>query len=352
MSTYFLYYNILIFSAIFAFITEHISNKYIAVISKFFLFSIYFIPAILRYGIGTDYFSYVKIFANSYKTYMYEPGFFLINEFCNNYGLSAWWIFTISAFLTYFPLCFCIKREGYFIIHLFYVLLFCYFSSYNIVRQAIALPYLIIALQKFLDKEYKKVCILILVASCFHRSSLLAFIIFILAPLKMKPEARIALTFLIGICIKQSIMINILFVFMNTLGIRYASYLTDIYYSQRPSGTGLGILLNLVFPLYILCTTKKKTMGKEVAYANLSSLYIFMYLLASQVNIFTRMREVFLFIPICAASLKFNTKRKMLSAVFFMVVMFLFFNFAINIIRAKVNTPSAGINPYSSILSR
>ena len=64
MGTYFLYNSILIIAVSFAYLVEHEKTAKGRLFSRVVVFIALFLPSVLRYNTGTDYFSYVNIFEN------------------------------------------------------------------------------------------------------------------------------------------------------------------------------------------------------------------------------------------------------------------------------------------------
>lgn len=58
-----------------------------------------FMIAGMRYGIGTDYFSYVNLFRNASRKWdgILEPLYYLFNHLLNIMGLSEQWIFIVCS---------------------------------------------------------------------------------------------------------------------------------------------------------------------------------------------------------------------------------------------------------------
>src|SRR5690554_6268916 len=88
--TFVLYNSILLLSTLFVYLSDKIAGKY----GKFFLLSIAFLilylPAAIRFNIGSDYLSYKDIFYTiaSSSAVKYETGFVLLNKIVYFFGFG------------------------------------------------------------------------------------------------------------------------------------------------------------------------------------------------------------------------------------------------------------------------
>src|SRR5699024_3424909 len=112
--TYFLYYFIVISTSVTVFISEFLGYSKTQKTSKFIFGLAIIIPVIIagyRFGVGTDYFSYEKIYYNLTNNYLnvfelisnyrYEPGWILLNVFVKYVFNDVKYVFIVSALLTW-----------------------------------------------------------------------------------------------------------------------------------------------------------------------------------------------------------------------------------------------------------
>ncbi|MEX6318823.1 EpsG family protein [Providencia huaxiensis] len=100
-------------------------------------------PASIRYGIGTDYFSYLGIFENAKTGYINtEIGYYFINLIVSSLGLIPQFIFVISSFIIYFNLIASLNKK-FLLATTFIAICTFYLPSYSLVRQAIAIKLLL-----------------------------------------------------------------------------------------------------------------------------------------------------------------------------------------------------------------
>jgi len=148
----------------------------------------------LRYGIGTDYFTYRKIFLRSrfidYARSPYEIGFLFLNKVIRSLTEQPVWLFIICAFLTALFVVMSLSQLNKvfglnFEVSVFcYVLLGQYFASFNITRQSLAGAIILFAFTKFAQNRKSTSVILVLLASTIHSTALIVLPFILLSRLK------------------------------------------------------------------------------------------------------------------------------------------------------------------------
>ena len=118
-------------------------ESYGALCLKIFSFMIIFLPAALRFNIGTDYQNYVDIFDSILlnENVTTEVGWRLLNKVCIFFHLPKQFLFIISSFIIYI-LVFKITKKNY-IILLITFYLYLYTASFNIIRNCICLAFVL-----------------------------------------------------------------------------------------------------------------------------------------------------------------------------------------------------------------
>lgn len=355
MFTYFLYNSILLLSAFFAYYAEHDRMRFIRICSRVIVFFVLFLPAALRYETGTDYNSYVNIF---YRTTWgsQEYGWYLLNIFIRKLGLSVQWVFVFSSFLIYFPICFFTKRQNFFYLIFLYVVLSFYFKSYNIIRQFIAVSFIISSISFYEKKNIALSILFSLLAYSFHSSVVLFFctLFFCFVKYKSKRVPLFFLAFGILVLIKYNIL-QIALTVLTVFGLRYARYLNKPDLLEKMIlGTGLGVLVSL-FPSFLV-VFKTKTINKQFGdksfYITLSIFYILAYISAAQFIIMGRVRDLFVFVPVMTCGYAFNAKSKYRKILILCICVLLVLIFEKNIYTQTRDTFSNSIYPYYSIFSK
>ena len=156
MFTYLIYNMILVLSFLSAYLAEFSKTKFQRIVCRIVLFNILFIPAAIRYNVGTDYPNYVDYFNSVYGNDVNEYGFYVLTVFLRNIGLPVHSLFVASSFLSYFPLLF-LSRRSYSIKILFYVLLL-YLISLSAIRNAISISIVLLSFD----------LLLLIISSLYH----------------------------------------------------------------------------------------------------------------------------------------------------------------------------------------
>lgn len=311
------------------------------------LFLTYLIPAVLRYDIGADYSAY-EIAYNQNNNYFSEIGYVTLCNILHHYNLPSWHLFFWMSFITYFPLAFLIKEKNY-IINISYILFMCYFKSYDQIRQACSMTYLILSFQNFNEKNYFRVMLDIVFATLFHQSSLVILLVYVLAiSIKKETIIRIISFLLITFVVLGYLKKILLSVIEKYLPI-YAHYLDSIYSQEANMGSGLGVLLSILFPIIFLLIPNMQKKDPITLWA--SSLYIVFRLGTVQFSILGRISDLMLagaFYSFYYVK-SYNTKyRKLIYILYYFVGFLLFFKW----ITSQTGIGTSEITPYKSILGK
>jgi hypothetical protein len=257
----------------------------VAVSSGLVVFMTLFIPAALRYGIGTDYNTYVQWFyaigAGVKKNN--EWGYRLLNKFLYDYDFDVQWFFVIMSFFTLYFLFIATPRKSFYIIIALYYLFF-YFQLFNLVRQSLIITIGYYAFQLVDRKKYVRSLLMIFIAFLFHQSACIYLIIFII-PKITKKKAIVLFMLITIIYLNPLIIIRIIY---NVIMIHtpYALYITDKTQNQLiVKNSGLGVISRHLLLLLLLVVVKDE---KNRKYFSLLLVSFFLDLLGSSVVIFQR----------------------------------------------------------------
>lgn len=268
-SSVIIYLLIISYVSLFGVLSNNFLKKRNITTSKLFIvfsFLAAFIPSAIRYGIGIDYFNYINsyYFVSSISDFnilsFKESGFELINLIAKYIMGDPQYIFVFSAMLL---LIFIYKAilDNKNIINigfaLFIFMTLFYFSSYNTVRQSIAIGIVFYSYKYISERKLWKFIIFILLASLFHVTALFILPMYFI----LNSKSHKLKYFKVGIFI-----IIILIIFKNyslflqkittvELFNSYATYQLD---TQIRIGTGIGqILIRIPLILPILLLRKK-----------------------------------------------------------------------------------------------
>src|SRR5690554_3242357 len=178
MATVIFYNFILLSSTFFVWLSERMHYK----LDRWFLlgiaFLLVFVPAAIRYDIGTDYVNYLAIYEGTSATktlepYKFkEPFFYFVNWFLRSIGAHFQWMFATFAFIftavafKAYP-----KKNAWLLHFLFFSML--WFFSFNGMRQAVALAWCLLAMFNFFERKYFAFFVLSFIGATFHQSALL-----------------------------------------------------------------------------------------------------------------------------------------------------------------------------------
>lgn len=141
-----------------------------------FCFVFIFVLAAIRFNLGRDYDTYVKMFYMPEKIGTSEIGFMLINRALNYTGFSVQAVIIFYAFVTQFFAYQFIKRESpntalslliYFSFTPFYL------ETLNTIRQGAAIYIFLYAIKYIKERKLFKYCLFIITAAVFAHSSVL-----------------------------------------------------------------------------------------------------------------------------------------------------------------------------------
>lgn len=311
MSTYIYLYLFLIFCLLFK------KNIFLFLISYIYLL---FLGGFRSFETGTDVNNYYQIFkyiqdggeSFSFAAKIVEPGWFIINWLCAVTFNDFRAVLFVSIFLSTLPIF--IRawnyREKTFSIILYYVLLFFYLNSYNIMRQMIAVSFVFYSLLFLEQKKMKKFYILIMMASLFHYSALFC-LIFPYYLRKIKLSLPLVLTFIVVTYIAGVYILPIIFSKLPFIG-KYSFYLMN----DSASGSLSRLLLNIFFIfIYATCHYAKKNIYLKLFFAGIliynilafspAAARLALYFIVAQLSLFPFLDSKFYWNKIALKTLSF-----------------------------------------------
>lgn len=301
-----LIYNlILLFSSFFIYLSEKMNSKYSAFLISFISFLFIFIPAAIRYNIGTDYWAFAELFEdirNGERTYM-EYGYYLLNKVIATLGLSVEWYFAIISFITYFLLYKALPTSNKII---FFIPLYTisYLMSYTSLRSAIVLMISLIIIFSYINEPQRKLkrFLWLLIGFSIHASIVFLLILPILNNrffnFIIKKHTLTIVLILVLFFIFRIPIINF------TLGLSIWDYLPYGNYIKSPlfmqikeMNSGIGMLIKIIPLLLVIFFTEEiiKNKKRNIIYIYLCLLTIISIILASTIDIFSRLDRFFSF---------------------------------------------------------
>lgn len=158
----------------------------------------------IRYEVGTDfsfYYTYINV-VKSIDIKNNEYGMWLLGSFINSFTNNGQVFILITSLIIIFFLFKTIEKNSTYpeiSILLLFGLGF-YFTSLNILRQYIALSIVFYSLKYLFDKKYWRYSFLILLATMFHYSAIIAFGLIIVTKIQKQSIVNRILTILAFVC--------------------------------------------------------------------------------------------------------------------------------------------------------
>ncbi len=361
MYTYLIYNAILFLSVLFAFVAQKSYQNNDKSIYQVFLslsFLSVFIPAAIRYDIGTDYANYVYYFDLIKNDYFVpkEPLYILLNKVIALLGLDVQWFFVITSFI----ICYFVYKIipiKHLPLGVFLYVVTLYLHDYSAVRQGIAVVLVTYAIRFLSEKRMKKFFLYTALASLVHIATGLG--ILLVYPIVRRNYNKYFLLAIIAVSYVLIVRMNItqlILIYVGNLIPKYSWYLTSEFNRAVEMSSGVGVLIRL-FIAFIIVFFKDRIVvknSKANIIINLYVLYVFAYLLNLDVHIFERFRHIYQFFSILAVLYFveiFDKYSRRMVAVGIALVFYLFFMKDINVDRKSVHG-GLGINPYTTILDK
>lgn len=282
-------------------IFRKISNKKIVLLLE--ILPMFLILA-FQNAIGTDFYSYIKIF-NGEKSFEYSRGplfkiiIIYLKHIFNHERAMFIVVAGIQTTLYYSIIKFLYKKGMIKNIPLFIYLSITsttfYFMLFNGLRSSIASLFIVLSILMLLDNKIKKSFFLILLGSTFHPSVFIWNGIFVVKKFLYK-KTRIKLLVFILVCFllnKLNFIQNMAKLIYETgLEIPYRNYLISSHMFPYVNTFGIGIIVNMIIFLFSLeIIYKKEKNKKRIFIYNIGYLFLGLSLLFANIPIFTRLLE-------------------------------------------------------------
>lgn len=180
-------------------------NKILSNIFGLSAFMILFVISGARYGVGTDYWTYRNTFIQSASTNLIESrdfGYLLLNKIIFQISENPRIIFWVTSFIINGLIVYTlVKKSKAFELSIYlYITTFMYFSTFNTIRQWMATAILFAGIKYFLDRNFLKYSLVILLASTIHQTALIMFLFYFICNCSFKSK-RIILITIVGVFI-------------------------------------------------------------------------------------------------------------------------------------------------------
>lgn len=308
------------------------------------------VPAALRYNIGTDYSAYVELYGSSIREMArVEAGYALVNSMLHQCGAPVEIMFALMSLLTYIPIAFFVRKKYIVPLVLMYMLI-AYLPSFSLVRQAIAISWIVVALLRYWDDQHIGRLYLTIVAACFFHLSAL-----IILPFVLIRRIRISAWFILLLLPAAYYLTThgaIDAIFDNALFLdsKYGTYATNSFNRKAEMGSGLGVLLKMIIPLMYLVLARKLERQYDIL-LYLSAAFIVAVMLSTQIHIFNRLADILSIAPIVGFAVMYDKVRKPLYLAMVSLLMLVNLQKTITV-NTSDKGAGLGITPYVTIFDK
>lgn len=297
----------------------------------------------LRYGVGTDYFTYYEMYKywvpKADITTTSDPGFIILCKLLYSISPNPQLMFLVTSIITNILIVVTLKRHSYdfpFSMYL-YVTTFTYYATFNGLRQSMSVAITFIGLKYLIERDWKKYFGIVLLASMFHQSSLIMIPVYFIVNHKfISKKSLIIFTFFLGVLIFYNGFLNSLFIALQ--GSNYEGYKEVV--SESGNGAHIFRFLVQLLPMIIIFIFYKRIPNyesKEVnIIINLSFLGLLFMMLSLKHWLFARIATPFnmyylLLIPmlLCLSNVNAKTNR-----FFYYVIIVCYFSYSYVLLRS------------------
>ena len=163
-----------------------------------------------------------------------------------------------------------------------------YMSSFNIMRQGLALSIAAQAIEEVKYEKYKKAIVWVAIAMCFHLSALL--FVAVLLIYKLKKKRRYYKWVVLGACILP-IALPILTTIVSKILPKYASYLQTSFWSAQAKGT--LVLWGIIIIAILIMIRRKGNDERTWWLIYMATIYIGIELIGMRYTVISRVAMYF-----------------------------------------------------------
>ena len=263
---------------------------------------ILFLLALRHIDVGGDLKAYKTIFELVEKTPWkllnrvdIEYGFAILNKIISIFTSDFRWVMIFSAFITILPIgyLFCQKNEGTALTIALYLNMSIFAVSFSGIRQMIAVAIVTSSFYFIKNRKLALFLIMVFVAFLFHKSALIALILYPLYHLKI---SKVRALFVLPI-------VGFIFIFNKQIFTIFVRFLGDDYEKYgniKETGAYTMIVLFVLFTLFAFLAVKDKELDEEtMGLRNFLLLTLVLQMFAPINNVAMRMNYYsIVFVPI------------------------------------------------------
>ncbi len=311
------------------------------------------IAGLRKYTIGNDTGNYVSFFnkvilygSNIFKTSRFEVAYVLFNFIISKISSNYTVLLFFAASITNACICQFVYKYSKNMTFSFLLFIVCrfFFSEMNIIREFLAIAIVLYSIKYIENRKIVKYILMIIIASMFHVSALVAVVLYFLYGLDLSKKNRFYLILATGLC--YVFLYDILTYVTSSLG-TYTLYVQEYYNSNELANILLFLISVLVFVFVSFIKNKKEveTDKNDILLYNISFVNVLLNFLAIRISILSRVStyfDVFSIVLIANYIAKLENKRTRALCYILVFVGFLCYCLTITYLRPNWNH----INPY------
>jgi hypothetical protein len=298
--------------------SSYLIEKYLLV----FFLAIASVLAGIRFGVGRDFFNYMRIFRGIETASDYEHlefGFRFLVSIFKAVGFSEQWLFFIFAFIAFAFLVkgiLSLSKRPLLSVFIYWCVFYIGYV-FNGLRQGIAMSIFIFLLKDIEQRNFRKILLFSVLAAAIHFSGIFIIVAYFAYNIKLSRKTYLALTFLMFLVLITNNY------WMNTLISTLPSFLSSKvvrYQTRFETGLTLFNVLQRIALLSIFLTYYNDIVKKFKEFKGFFSIYYcgfifysifsFQAMFATRINMFFRILEIVL-IPYLI-ELKINRHQKLI----------------------------------------
>lgn len=294
----------------------------------------------LRMSVGMDYEMYNQMFRYIHENtqpFNYEPFNMYLIQLLGSLGVQNQFIFFVYAFLTLsgvFYFIYKLSPSKELSLFIFFTIGIFYLSTFNAIRQWLAIAIILVSIVKLIEKKYIQTFIFSIIALLFHFSALFVIITFPLLSYRYKLKNVILFTIFFLLLAKAMVTILLL--------TKYGGYLAPIFGQKN---NVFFVIFNIGVMLFLLNYFKyfnqKKDVDRDIiVFSNMNMIFILIILLGTilQIDDLSIMRmalyfeiQILVLIPLFVTKIK-NVQIKALSL---LLIIILSTSYFVNLLYTK-----------------
>ena len=358
--SWFFYSLLLILTTLSAYLYEKSQVGYKRALFFFFSILFPFLVIALRYDVGEDYEAYVIYFnelSQGLDLSYVEPGYKYLNYFLSYFDFNYQSIFVLSGFIFLFFAYKSFPREGFALSTFLFLSVYFFQGGFNQIRQGMAVTIMVYALKYIYSRQFLIYFLFSLLAMSMHfPTGIVLFLVYFFANKSVKKSFFIVTIVLIFILSYLHFFQNVLYQIVHFVIPSKAWYLSSGF--GKSTASSFGILTQLLYLSIALITFSSKDIvtsqfgNRANIVINLSFFYFAFYFIHFEINIFSRVQNMFVFYYIFALmyTIKSFEKKSRLIAILLLSIIVIAFYYRFIWNGNNISGHSTHIVPYKTIL--